>query len=344
MSLRGARFCVCLFLIATNSVWAQFRGAIQGTVQDNSGADIPNAKVTLTNKETQRKLSATTSAEGFYRFNGLAPGTYSVEASANGMRTGIVDGVSLAAEATTGIDIVLQPGAITETVAVTTAVTPALQTETANVSTELNAAAVNGLPQVGRDPYELLRLAPGVFGDNARSGTGGSVALPNATGPGGSNTSIFQTENQIAIIANGQRTSQNNFQIDGVSANSLTWGGAAVLTPSLESVKSMRIASSDYSAEAGRNSGAQIEIVSQNGTNDFHGSGVFTYDDPVFNAYNKFGGPSGAPPIRVNNFLRQFAGSLGGPVIKNKLFFFFSYEGLRQTSTSYQTSYVETPQ
>src|SRR5215469_9567648 len=243
MSLRGARFCVCLFLIATSSVWAQFRGAIQGTVQDNSGAAIPNAKVTLTNKETQRKLSTTTSAEGFYRFNGLAPASYSVEVSANGMRTGIVEGVSLAAEATTGIDIVLQPGAITETVTVTSAVTPALETETANIATELNGAAVNTLPQVGRDPYELLRLAPGVFGDNARSGTGGSVALPNATGPGGSNTSIFQTENQIAIVANGQRTSQNNFQIDGVSANSLTWGGAAIVTPSLESVKSMRVAS-----------------------------------------------------------------------------------------------------
>jgi len=81
---------------------------------------------------------------------------------------------------------------------------------------------VRNLPQVGRNPYELLRLAPGIFGDGARSGQGGAVALPNATGPGGSNNAIFQTENQVPIVANGQRTSQNNFEIDGVSVNSLT--------------------------------------------------------------------------------------------------------------------------
>ena len=190
----------------------------------------------------------------------------------------------------------------------------------------------------------LLRLAPGVFGDGARSGTGGAVALPNASGPGGSNNSIFQTENQIPIVANGQRTSQNNFEIDGVSVNSLDWGGAAVVTPNQESVKAIRVASSDYSAEAGRNSGAQIQVVSQNGTNQFHGSGVFKYNDPLFNAFNKFGGPNGAPPVRVEQLLRQFAASVGGPIVKNKLFFFFSYEGLRQGNTNFTTAYVETPE
>jgi hypothetical protein len=343
---RHARIMLCgLFtLLLSSTATAQFRAALQGTIKDSSGASIPDAKVTLTNNETQRKLETTSSAEGFYHFSGLAPGTYKVEASAKGMKNGIIQNVVLAGEATQGVDLALEPGVVTETVTVTAGITPALQTENANVSTELSAQAVQTLPQVGRDPYELLRLAPGVFGDSARSGGGLSVALPNSNGPGGSNNSIFQTENQIPIVANGQRLSQNNFQIDGVSVNSLTWGGAPLVTPNQESVKSIQVASSDYSAEAGRNSGAQIEVVSQNGTNQFHGSGVFTYDDPVFNAYNKFGGPSGAPPIRVNNFLRQFAGSLGGPVIKNKLFFFFSYEGLRQTSTSYQTSYVETPQ
>src|SRR5437588_447992 len=228
---------------------AQFRGAIQGTIKDTSGAVIPNAKVTLTNTETGRRQTTASTAEGFYH-----------------------------------------------------------------------------------------------FGDGARSGQGGALALPNATGPGGSNNAIFQTENQVPIVANGQRTSQNNFEIDGVSVNSLTWGGAAVVTPNQESVKSVRVSSSEYSAEAGRNSGAQIQVVSQNGTNQFHGSGVFKYNDPLFNAFNKFGGPNGAPPVRVNQLLRQFAASVGGPVIKDKLFFFFSYEGLRQGNTNFATSYVETAQ
>jgi hypothetical protein len=323
---------------------AQFRGDIQGVVKDASGAVIPNAKVTLTNNETQRKQETTSGAEGFYHFSGLAPGSYNIEASSAGMKPRRVENVQLAAESTQGVDLTLEPGAPSETVTVTSAVTPALQTETADISTELSAQAVTSLPQVGRDPYELIRLAPGVFGDAARSATGGSVSLPNMPGPGGSNSSLFQTENQIPVVANGQRLSQNNFEIDGVGVNSLTWGGAAVVTPNQESVKSMRVSSSDYSAESGRNSGAQVEVVSQNGTNQFHGSGVFKYNDPIFNAYNKFGGPNNAPDIRVNQFLRQFGASVGGPIVKNKLFFFFSYEGLRQSNTNYSTAYVETSQ
>ncbi len=337
-----AGLCACS-LLASNLAWAQFRGSIQGTIRDTSRAVIPSAKVTLTNNETQRKQHAEASGEGFYRFSGLAPGGYRVEASAPGMKTGVMQNVQLAAEATQGVDLTLQPGAVSESVTVTAEAASTLQTETANVATELSSQALRNLPQAGRDPYELLRLAPGVFGDAARSGSGGSVAFPNGTGPGGSNNSIFQTENQVPVVANGQRVSQNNFQLDGVSVNSLTWGGAAVVTPNQESVKSVRIASSDYSAEAGRNSGAQIEVVSENGTNQFHGSGVFKYNDPLFNAYNKFGGP-GAPPIRVDQLLRQFAASVGGPVVKNKLFFFFSYEGLRQSNTNFATSYVETAQ
>src|SRR5215813_11033847 len=331
----GAMGCACLS--------AQFRGAIQGTVKDTSGAVIRGAQVTLTNQETDRRQSGTTSAEGFYHFAGLAPGTYNLEASAKGMKAAVED-LRLAAEATTGVDVTMEAGAVTESITVNSDAAPALQTESASISADLTTQAVRRLPQFGRDPYELLRLAPGVFGNGGRSGTGGSLALPNASGPGGSNSSIFQTENQIPIVANGQRTSQNNFEIDGVSVNSLTWGGAAVVTPNQESVKSVRVSSSEYTAESGRNSGAQIHIVSQNGTNQFHGSGVFKYNDPIFNAFNKFGGPNGAPPVRVEQLLRQFAASVGGPVVKNKLFFFFSYEGLRQGSTNFTTTWVETSQ
>ena len=198
--LNGALICALLFLIATVPAFAQFRGAVEGTVQDTSGGVIPQAKVTLTNNETQRSLSTISSPEGFYRFSGLPPSTYTLEASAKGMRTGVVNDVMLAAESVTGINITLQAGSIAETVTVTSDVTPALQTETANLSANPTAEGITNLPQVGRDPYELLRLAPGVFGDAARAGTGGAVALPNASGPGGSNVSIFQTENQIPIV------------------------------------------------------------------------------------------------------------------------------------------------
>src|ERR1043166_6328163 len=119
------------------------------------------------------------------------------------------------------------------------AVTP-LQTENANIAKAGTPLEGKRLPQAGRDPYELLRLTPGVFGDASRGGNGNSSGLPNAgsdTGPGGSNNSIFQAENQPQIVSNGQRVTANNYQIDGVSVNSLTHGGAAVVTPNQESVK-----------------------------------------------------------------------------------------------------------
>ncbi|MBV8818793.1 MAG: TonB-dependent receptor, partial [Acidobacteriaceae bacterium] len=336
-------FRLTVTFLAVWPVCAQFRAGIQGTVSDSSGAVIPGASVTLTSNETQKKQTTTSSGEGFYRFNGLAPGSYTVSASKQEFQTMSVENVRVTGDDIQGVNLTLQPGAMTQSVTVQGETTPALQTENANVDVQLTTQAVRDLPQIGRDPYNLLRLAPGVFGDSGRSAGGQSVALPNSNGPGGSNTSIFQTENQVPIVANGQRLSQNNFQIDGVSVNSLTWGGAAVLTPNQESIKSIRVSSSDYSAESGRNSGAQIDVISQNGTNQFHGSGVFKYDDPIFNAYNKFGGTN-APVVRVNDYQRQFAASIGGPVVKNHLFFFFSYEGLRDNSTNYQTSYVETPQ
>src|SRR5204862_2849806 len=168
------------------------------------------------------------------------------------------------------------------------------------------------LPAVGRDPYELLRLTPGVFGDGARQGNGNTSVLLNDSGPGGSNSSIFQVENQVQVSANGQRTASNNFTIDGVSVNSLGFGGAAVITPNQESVQEITVLSSSYSAEDGRGTGAQVKVVSKSGTNQFHGSGFFKYQDPNWNAFNRFHGAQGEMPSRVNSNFRQFGGSLGG--------------------------------
>ena len=218
-----------------------------------------------------------------------------------------------------------------------------VQTENAQIGAEITTREVDSLPQFGRDPYELLRLTPNATADMARAGNGNSVFLPNTTGPGGSNYSIFQTENMVPVSANGQRVSDNDYLLDGVSVNSLGWGGSAVVTPNQESVKEMLVLTNAYSAEWGRNSGAQISVISKNGTNDLHGSGFFKYDSPSLDAYNRWGGPAGAPPVRVDNLYRQFGGSLGGPIVRNKLFWFFSYEGLRQSTTSFAQEWVPAP-
>ena len=324
---------------------AQFRAGIEGTVKDTSGAAVAGATVTITNQGTGKSQQVTTSEPGFYRVSGLAPGKYTVTASLAGFKQQTVKDVTVNAEEVRGVNITIEPGAVSQTVTVTGETIPALQTENGNVTGVISDQQIHALPQIGRDPYELLRLAPGVFGDGARSGDGSSVALPNSTGPGGSNDSVFQTENQVPISGGGQRLSDNNFEIDGVSVNSLGWGGAAVVTPNQESVKEIRVTTNAYDAQYGRNSGAHIEVVSQNGTNQFQGSGFFKYDEPGLNAFNKYGGPSGARPRRVERKLRNFGGSVGGPVLKDKLFFFFSYEGMRTKGTNFSApTYVETAQ
>lgn len=325
-------------------LWAQFGASLQGTVTDPTGAVIPNATVTLTNNETRQKMTTSTSGAGFYRFTGLAPGTFSLTVEATNFNRQVVQDIPVQAEQTQGSNVTLQPGNISQTINVSGEAPTLLQTENAQIGGEITTREVASLPQFGRDPYELLRLAPNTTADMARAGNGNSVSLPNETGPGGSNYSIFQTENMVPVSANGQRVSNNDYLIDGVSVNSLGWGGAAVVTPNQESVKQILVLTDPYSAEWGRNSGAQISVVSKNGTNDLHGSGFFKYDSPSLNAYNRWGGPGGAPPVRDTNLYRQFGGSLGGPVVKDKLFWFFSYEGLRQSSTGVANVWVETPQ
>ncbi|MDX6575345.1 MAG: hypothetical protein QOE96_1298 [Blastocatellia bacterium] len=346
-------FCGFVLLFLSTGVAAQFKAGIQGTVTDTAGGLIPAAKITLTNTETGKAQEATSSDEGFYRVSGLAPGKYKLAVEKAGYKQKVFDNVAVSAEAVQGLDVALDPGDISATVTITQETAQTLETENANVDKAISTQEVRSLPQFGRDPYELVRLTPGVFGDAARGGTGGAVSLPNTAGPGGSNRSIFQTENQPQISANGQRITSNNYQIDGTSVNSLTNGGAAVITPNQESVKEVRVIANVYSAEYGRNSGAQVMTVSQNGTNNFHGSLFLKNNSPGLNAVNKYGGPNGAPGIRVNQHLNQFGGSVGGPISlpwhstsgnNHRAFFFFSYEGLRSNNTDTVNAFVETSQ
>ena len=327
---------------------AQFRASIQGTVRDSAGAVVAGATVAATNVETGRIQQTVTTDEGFYRIDGLAPGTYNVVTEATGFKKNVREGVIVRAEETQGVNITLQAGQVAEAVTISATTEVALQTENANVDKTVSNLEILRLPQAARDPYDLIRLTPGVFGEGARTAGGAAANLPNTSGPGGTNVSIFATENQVPVSANGQRVSSNNFQVDGVSVNSQTWGGAAVITPSQESIKELKVTSSTYSAEDGRNSGAQIKVVTQNGTNTFHGSGFFRYAGPSLNAFNDFHGIPGttrlSSPQRVEQLTRSFGGSLGGPIVKDKLFFFFSYEGFRSSTNNTVQSFIETPQ
>ncbi len=356
MRIFGSLVCLCLLLVFSPSAFAQFAAAVQGTVEDASGATVQGAQVTLTNQATGVSQTAATSADGFYKFASLPPGTYTVKVEAKGFQTQTISHVAVSAELVRGLDVQLKIGNVAQSVEVNASQIPSLQTEDASISGTLTNQEVQGLPSFARDPYELLRFAPGVLGDGARSGLGLSVGFPNGPGsnagsggPGGSNTAIYQTENQQSISSNGQRITSNDYTVDGVSVNSLQWGGAAVITPSAESVQEITVLSNDYDAADGRNSGAHIKVVTKGGTNEYHGAGFFQYQTPGLNAYNRFNGYNfGAgtydPTVRDQNAYRQFGGDLGGPIVKEKLFFFFNYEALRDRDTTYQNQWIDTPQ
>jgi hypothetical protein len=345
---------LAVLMFASSVALAQYGASLEGTVTDKSGAVIPGATVTITEQATGVVHSAVTGPSGFYRISELPPGSYKVDVEAASFKKSSKSDVQVGSEAASAANVTLENGSASETVTVTGA-PPALETENATVQGTLSTAEVLSLPEIDRDPYELLRLAPGVMGDGARMGNGQSAGFPNgaggnggSAGPGGSNTAIFQVENQQPISANGMRVTSNDYLVDGVSVNSLQWGGAAVITPSIESVLEITVLSNDYDASDGRSSGAHIKTITKSGTNALHGGGIFLYHDPNFNAFNKFSGyETGVgftPPVKDDDAFRQFAGTIGGPIIKNKLFFFFNYEGLRATNTTFENNWVETSQ
>jgi len=348
-------------LLCAAATSAQFRAGIQGTVTDSQGGAVSDASITVTNKETAKAQQITSSGEGFYRASGLPPGTYTVTAEKTGYKKKVLESVSVSAETTQGLDITLEVGEVSATVTVSGEAGTALQTENATIGGSISTREIQRLPQVGRDPYQLVRLAPGVFGLGARSGNGGAVGFPNRSTGGESGGNIFATENRPEISAGGQRVEANSIQIDGVTAMSQNWGGSAVITPNQESVKEVRVLATNYSAENGRNTGAQIQVVSQTGTNAFHGSLFFKRNTPGMNAVQNFARAGTAirdDPQRVNQFLSQYGGSIGGPIYlprfgeggpayrsgKDKLFFFFSYETLRQSGSKLEGFWNETPQ
>ena len=336
--------------VAATSAHAQFRASIQGTVSDATGAAIPNATLTLTDSDTGRSFTAKSNDSGVYNFNALAPDHYKLLASAAGFKQQVIDDVHLIPEQSNALNVQLALGETTTTVNVNAADVAVLDTETASTSGSVDANQIQHLPSPGRDVFSLVQLAPGVFGDGAQGSGGGSNNLPGTQGPGGSGSGIFSTENGPQANANGGQYETNGISIDGISTASAVWGGTSVITPTEDSIGSMKIVSNEYDAQNGRFSGAQVEITSKTGTNQFHGSLFFRANRPGLNAYQRYNGPgtfnAGTPEER--NLLRdtkrsnQYGGSIGGPILKDRLFAFFAYETEPQNSTSTGSGWYDT--
>ncbi|HEX6770746.1 MAG TPA: TonB-dependent receptor [Acidobacteriaceae bacterium] len=339
----------------TSAGHAQYRASLRGTVTDPSGAVVPNATVTLTDTGTNQVMTATSDANGIYTFNGLPPDHFSVKAEAQGFQTTNVAEVVLIPEQPNALNIKMQVGGTTQQVIVSGSQAPLLDTDTATVSQTISSNQIEHLPSYNRDVFQLAQLAPGVFGDGAQGGGGGTNNNPGNQGPGGSGNSaagIFQTENGPQIQARGGQYETNGISIDGISTVSAVWGGTSIITPSEDSVANVKVVSNSYDAESGRFSGGQIQVTSKSGTNNFHGSLFFKASRPGLNAYQRWNGTgsnhagsaSDRGVNRDESRFNNYGGSVGGPIWKNKVFFFFNYETSPFSSSATSQGWYETPQ
>jgi hypothetical protein len=240
---------------------AQFDASLRGTVSDPTGAVIPGATITLTDKATNQVKTAQSDGSGIYTFNALAPGDYTVLAQRQGFQKKQIAQVVLIPEQPNALNIEMQLGDVQQTVTVNGSSTPLLDTDTATVSATISSNEIQHFPSFNRDVFQLAQLTPGVFGDASQGSGGGSLALPGNQGPGGSSSGaagIFETENGPQMQTRGGQYETNGITVDGISTVSAVWGGTSVITPSEDSVGDMKVVSNSYDASVGRFSGGQI--------------------------------------------------------------------------------------
>ena len=298
---------------------------IVGTVQDSSGAVVPAATVSATEVNTNLKTSTRADASGNYVITPLKVGSYTVAVEAQGFKKEAHSGIVLEVQARVRVDFTLQVGSIAEVVNITSEV-PVVETETSSLGDVVDSQQVTDLPLNGRDFTQLATLTTGVIKITESSGSiNGATSQSNGNAGG-------------AFAVNGTRGNLNNFMLDGIDNNSNDNAGN-VLQTNVDAIQEFRIQTSDYSAEFGRSGGAVINATIKSGTNQFHGTAFDFLRNDVLDARNFFE-PAGSPkaPFRQN----QFGGTLGGPIRRDKTFFFVDYQGTRAGTSSPNISTVPT--
>lgn len=334
-SFRSLGVVACLlatsFLGNSPAAKAQtFRGTILGTITDSSGAAIPGATVTIKNVDTGLTRKVTTAEDGSYAAPELPIGNYSLTVEKEGFKEGVVTGVRVEVSSERRADVTLQPGQLAQKVEVIGEELPQVETTSDTLGGIVESKVVTNLPVNGRDYQKLIFLVPGV--------TGSPDQITDSPGSFG----IFSV--------NGARGRANNFLLDGTDMNdgyrndpaineAGTYGTPATILP-VEAIAELRVAS-NFEAEYGRSAGGVINVVTKSGTNDLHGSAFEFFRNTVLNARNYFN-PVGQQQEPFHN--NQFGTSLGGPVIKDKTFFFIDYEGVREVGKLNYTTLVPTPQ
>ncbi len=302
--------CLCLAVQVSGQVNT---ASLTGLVTDPAGAVVPNASVTVKNKATDVESSATTDSSGYYTFASLPVGTYTLTIELSGFKKAVHENINLEVGQKARIDASLEVGSVSESVVVATA-PPLLSTQEAATGAVVDNRAITDLPLSARNWDDLLGGIAGVQGDRYTE-EGGATSAGRTGG----------------VNVHGVRSLQNNFVLDGVDNNSISENVQELTTqvarPSVDSIQEFKVSTNPYSAENGRSPGSLISVTTKGGTNGFHGTAYEFHRNRIFDANNFFNNRAGRPkPQHIQN---QFGGNFGGPIVKNRAFFFFNYEGTR---------------
>ncbi|MBV8857988.1 MAG: carboxypeptidase regulatory-like domain-containing protein [Acidobacteria bacterium] len=283
-------------------------GSISGTVLDPQGAAVPNAEVVIEEETTRQKRTVRTAADGTYSAESLPVGRYSVSTSPQGFKRTVATGIEVHVSERVVADIKLEVGAVTETVTVTGAA-QLVETESGRVSSLVSEKQVTELPLNGRNYAALVTLVPG-------------LSAPNEGGAFG--TRGTGLDSHVDVSVNGNQSNANMWTVDGVNNMDVGSNATLLVFPSIDSIAEFRVERNSFSAEYGQAQGAVINLVTKGGSNDYHGSLFEFFRNDRLNANDWFSNQAGVKraPLRYNNF----GGNFNGPIVKNRVFFFWSEE------------------
>jgi len=314
--------CLAVLLVGMPSrICAQSTSTIQGQVTDASGGAIVGATVKATNENTGFSKAVVSASDGFYRVPDLLPGSYEVRVEASGFKTYINRNLSVAGNDIVALSVTMEVGEVTQTVDVS-AVEPQVETQVMRISEVIPAEEVKSLPLQGRGVLNLSILTPGVTGKPTPAENYCCDVFSNFAAP---------------RISAGGNEQKGQWFLDGITlrySEGSGWGAA--FSPNPDAIEEVRVSTHPHTAELGRISGPQVQMVSKGGTNAFHGTSHFTFQDDSFNARPYFA--SSVP----DSHYRLFGGTVGGPIVKDRLFFFGAYEGLESKVAGASTALVET--
>jgi hypothetical protein len=321
--MRATRYAVLLILLlglGTLTAFGQFLSGVEGTVRDKSGAVIANAKVTITDNRLQVSKMVTTNDGGYFRIDSIAASTYTVRIEMSSFKAWEQKDVEIPVGQTRTMAPVLEVASVTTDITVSSTAEVAVNLVTADTGSVISEQTVQQTPLAGQNVYAITTLTPGL--------TGSAVTSRDADN--------FTNEYAININAAGLRQEQNGYSIDGAQTNTPSRGGGTSISPNPAIVQSVEVRTNDFDAGKGRNGGAIVNVFTRSGSNQLHGNVDYYFTNNNLSALAQ--GQSSLPPSKRN----EISAAVGGPAIKNKLFWFGAIDVLRSSVTTPGNATVET--